>query len=194
MGDPPPPISINKPSFNWESHNLHEAFRIFKNQAKYLLIDGQYKSCQDQDKVGALLNWLGPKSYGVYDELEFGAGKFKTNVQHVLKAFEAYLKPTVSLPELVSTWWTILQFIQVSNGLYAENEKIANDCTNSDEVVKFLFLTHNQNSRVKDVLLDKMKGTSTLTECLTIAKTVESTIDTETQQNLSTECEQTKVH
>ena len=50
---------------------------------------------------------------------------------------------------------------------------IANDCsfTNSNEVVKFLFLTHNQNSRVKDVLLHKMKATSTLTECLAIAKT-----------------------
>ena len=60
-------------------------------------------------------------------------------------------------------------------------KEIANDCsfTNSDEVVKFLFLTHNQNSRVKDALLDKMKGTSTLTECLMIAKTVESTIETE---------------
>ena len=98
MGDPTPPsIPINKPSFNWESHNLHEAFKIFKNQVKYLLVDGQYKSCLDQDKVEALLNWLGPKSYGVYDELEFSAGKSKTNVQHVLKAFEAYFKSTQSL-------------------------------------------------------------------------------------------------
>ena len=58
---------------------------------------------------------------------------------------------------------------------------IANDCsfTNSDEVVKFLFLTHNQNSRIKDAVMDKMKGTSTLTECLAMAKTVESTIETE---------------
>ena len=47
------------------------------------------------------------------------------------------------------------------------------------KVVKFLFLTHNQNSRIKDALLDKMKGISTLMECLTIAKTVESTIKTE---------------
>ena len=56
-------------------------------------------------------------------------------------------------------------------------KEIANDCsfTNSDEVVKFLFLTHNQTSRFKDALLDRMKGTSTLTEYLTIAKTVEST-------------------
>ena len=183
MGDAAPPsIPINKLSFNWESRNLHETFKIFKNQAKYLLIDGQYKSCEATDKVGALLNWLGPKSYGVYDELEFSAGKSKTNFQHVLEAFEAYFKPIQSL---FQSWYQL-------GGQYSSSFKsqmdfmlklkeIANDCsfTNSDEVVKFLFLTHNQNSRVKDALLDKMKGTCTLTECLTIAKTVESTIKTE---------------
>ena len=60
-------------------------------------------------------------------------------------------------------------------------KEIANDCsfTNSDEVVKFLFLTHNQNSRVEGALLDKMEGASTFAECLVIAKTVESTIETE---------------
>ena len=97
MTPTPPLIPINKPTFNWESCNLHEAFKIFKNQAKYLLINSQYKSCGDQDKVGALLNWHGHKSYGVYDELEFGAGNSKTNVQHVLDVFEAYFKPTQSL-------------------------------------------------------------------------------------------------
>ena len=100
MGDPTPPtIPINKPCFNWESWNLYEAFKIFKNQVKYLLIDGQYKACdnQDQDKLGALLNWLGPKSYGIYGELDFSGGKSKTNVQHVLEVFEAYFKPTQSL-------------------------------------------------------------------------------------------------
>ena len=98
MGDhTPPAILINKLSFNWESCNLHEAFKIFKNQAKYLLINGQYKACDNQDKVGALLNWLGPKSYSVYDELDFSGGKSRTNVQHVLNACEAYFKSTQSL-------------------------------------------------------------------------------------------------
>ena len=40
--------------------------------------------------------------------LNLSAGKSKTNVQHVLDAFKAYFKPTVSLPELVSAWQTIL--------------------------------------------------------------------------------------
>ena len=183
MGDATPPaIPINKPSFNWESQNLHEVFKIFKYQAKYLLINGQYKCCQDQDKVGALLNWLGPKSYGSYDELDFSGGKSKTNVQHVLKAFEVYFKPTQSL-----LWsWDQLggqysSSFKTQTDFMLKLKDIANDCsfTNSNEVVKFLFLTHNQNSRVKNALLDKMKGTSTLTECLAIAKTVESTIETE---------------
>ena len=147
MGDPAPlSVPINKPSFNWESHNLHEAFKIFKNQAKYLLIDGQYKSCLDQDKVGALLNWLGPKSYGVYDELEFGAGKSKTNVQHVLNAFEAYFKPTQSL---FQSWYQLggqySSSFKSQMGFMLKLNKIANDCsfTNSDEVVKFL-VTYTQ--------------------------------------------------
>ena len=60
-------------------------------------------------------------------------------------------------------------------------KEIAKECsfTNSDEFVKFLFLTHNQNSRVRDALLDRMKATNTPAQCLAIAKTVESTIKTE---------------
>ena len=60
-------------------------------------------------------------------------------------------------------------------------KEIAKECsfTNSDEFVKFLFLTHNQNSRVRDALLDRMKATDTPAQCLAIAKTVESTIETE---------------
>ena len=96
--------------------------------------------------------------------------------------FKAYFKPTQSL---FQSWYQLGG--QYSSSFKSQTDfmlklkEIANDCsfTNSDEVVKFLFLTHNQNSRVKDALLDKMKGTSTLTECLTIAKTVESTIETE---------------
>ena len=120
MGDPTPPaIPINKLSFNWESQNLHEAFKIFKYQANYLLIDGQYKSCQDQDKVGALLNWLGPKSYGIYDDLDFSGGQSKTNVQHVLEAFEAYFKPTQSYSRVGIN---LEDNTLVHSRLYAENE------------------------------------------------------------------------
>ena len=60
-------------------------------------------------------------------------------------------------------------------------KEIAKECsfTNSDEFVKFLFLTHNQNGWVRDSLLDRMKATDTPAQCLAIGKTVENTIETE---------------
>ena len=96
-----------------------------------------------------------------------------------------HLKFTSSQQSLFQSWYQLggqyFSSFKSQTDFMLKLKDIANDCsfTNSDEVVKFLFLTHNQNSRVKDALLDKMKGTSTLTECLAIAKTVESTIETE---------------
>ena len=57
-----------------------------------------------------------------------------------------------------------------------------NDCSlaNKDEIVKFSFLIHNTNERVKDQLIEKMKTMDTLTDILQLAKTVESRVQTET--------------
>ena len=64
-------------------------------------------------------------------------------------------------------------------------EDITKECsfTNSDKFVKFLFLTHNQKTRVRDALLDRMKVDDTPAECLAVAKTMESTIETEKLSN-----------
>ena len=98
MGEPAPPsIPVNKPSFNWESTNLHETFKLFHNQVKFLLVEGQYSKCDEMDKVGAILNWLGPKSFEVYEDLVMEPGEDKKKCEDVLKAFEWYFKPTQSL-------------------------------------------------------------------------------------------------
>ena len=177
-----PSIPFNKPSFNWESSNLHETFRLFRNQVRFLLVKRQYSKCDEIDKVGAILNWLGPKSYEVYKDLAMEAGEDKKKCADVLKAFEHYFKPTQSL---FQNWYQL-------GGLYSGScksqgdfmhrlKEIAKECsfTISNEFVKFLFLTHNQNSRVRDALLDRMKPADTLAQCLAIAKTVESTMETE---------------
>ena len=109
-------------------------------------------------------------------------GEDKRKSEDVLKAFESYFKPTQSL---FQNWYQL-------GGLYSGScksqgdfmrqlKEIVKECCfiNSDEFVKFLFLTHNQNSRVRDALLDRMKATNTPAQCLAIAKTVESTIETE---------------
>ena len=98
MGEPAPPsIPVNKPSFNWESTNLHEAFKLFCNQVKFLLAEGQYAKCDEMDKVGVILNWLGPKSFEVYKDLAMEPGEDKRKCEDVLKAFEHYFEPTQSL-------------------------------------------------------------------------------------------------
>ena len=51
--------------------------------------------------------------------------------------------------------------------------------SNKDEVVKFLFMIHNTNTRVKDELINSMKSESMPQDILAIAKSVESIIITE---------------
>ena len=46
--------------------------------------------------------------------------------------------------------------------------------------MKFLFLIHNTNVRVKDYLIEDMKPENTLADGLQLAKTVESTVQMET--------------
>ena len=59
---------------------------------------------------------------------------------------------------------------------------VANNCSfaNRDEIVKFLFLTHNTNKRVNDELIEKMKTIDTLADIFQLAETVESTVQTDT--------------
>ena len=80
----PPHIPINKPSFNWESANLHDSLKLFKEQCNYLLVSGPFKSTSDTDKVSTFLTWLGPKSYGILNHLVFPEGKSKTVYQDVI--------------------------------------------------------------------------------------------------------------
>ena len=59
---------------------------------------------------------------------------------------------------------------------------VANDCSfaNKDEIVKFLFLIHKTNERVKDQFIEKMKTTDTLTDIVQLAITVELMVQMET--------------
>ena len=52
--------------------------------------------------------------------------------------------------------------------------------TNQEEIVKFLFLIHNTNQKVREYLIDKADPTKTVREFLTLARTVESHTATKT--------------
>ena len=59
--------------------------------------------------------------------------------------------------------------------------EVAKDCSfaNADEIVRFLFLMHNQNTRVREELLKMMKPMDSLHEALKIARLAEGTIYSE---------------
>ena len=58
---------------------------------------------------------------------------------------------------------------------------VSKDCEldNPNELVKFLFVVHNQNSHVHENLLKEMKFDSTLQDCLHVAKLTEDTVHVE---------------
>ena len=61
------------------------------------------------------------------------------------------------------------------------SEKFAWDCSfmNVEEIICFLFLTHNQNTRVREELLKTMKTTDSLQDALQIAHLAEGTMHSE---------------
>ena len=93
-------VPVQTSEFNWDSPNLHEAFKLFKEQVTYLLIKGPWKNPEDDGKIGAFLNWLDPKSYAVFNNLVFGTGKSNDKFENVLEAVELYFKPTQSIYQL----------------------------------------------------------------------------------------------
>ena len=59
---------------------------------------------------------------------------------------------------------------------------VVNGCNfqNKDKIIKFLFLVHNTNERIKVHLTEKIKRTDALVDILQLAKMVKYTIQTET--------------
>ena len=97
-----PGIPIKTPSFNWDSVNLHDQWKLFSEHCKFLLTnDGLFSKHSEPAHVAALLNWLGLKSYQVFHNLNFDAeGKDKSKIDDVLFMFEKHFKPTQSVLQL----------------------------------------------------------------------------------------------
>ena len=93
-----PSIPNKTPSFNWESVNLHDQWKLFSEQCKYLLTnDGLFSKHAETVHIAAILNWLAPKSYQVLNNLNLEAErKEKNKVDGVLFMFEKHFKSTLS--------------------------------------------------------------------------------------------------
>ena len=162
-----PSVPIYKPKFDWTTSNLYEQFKLFKQKCTYLLINGPYNHVPAhlQVSVFVFLNWFGDRLYELINTIEFFPGKNKDVLTDVIEQFESYFKPSQST---FQSWYELgsLYSSQFKNQNDFLNKllDVSKDCEldNSNELVKFLFLVHNQNSHVCENLLKEMKSDSTL--------------------------------
>ena len=103
-------------------------------------------------------------------------GKSKDVLNDVIEQFESYFKPSQST---FQSWYEL-------GSIYSSQFKNQNDFLNKlleldnpNELVKFLFLVHNQIGHVHENLLKEMKSDSTLQDCLCVAKLTEGTVHIE---------------
>ena len=77
---------LKLPSFNWDNVNLHAQWKFFSEQCKFLLINnGPFSKHSEPAHIAAVLNWLGQKSYHVFNNLNFDAeGKDKSKMDDIL--------------------------------------------------------------------------------------------------------------
>ena len=178
-GDTPkvqlPPFT--PPKFHWNQDNLYEQFRSFKRFVEFAF-KGQYERCSNNVKCGSILNWLVIEAYPIYDNLPITDAQ-KQDPEQLLAAFEKYFKPECNV---FQSWYTLGSIY--SNAFKSQSEfyhklnTVVNDCQfdNKEEIVKFLFLTHNQNTRVREHLLKEMQDTTSVTDMLQMARMCEGTM------------------
>ena len=100
------------------------------------------------------MNWLGVEAYSIYDNLSISEDD-KKDPSRLLDTFEHYFKPEHNI---FQSW-------------YALGSK--------DEIVKFSYLTHNQNTRVREHLLKELTDTTSLADMLQMAHVCEGTVHSE---------------
>ena len=121
------------------------------------------------------------EAYPVYDNLPISE-EDKQDPSKLLDAFEQYFKPEWNI---FHSWYSLgsiySRAFKTQSDFYHKLNSVANDCnfTNKDEIVKFLYLTHNQNTRVHEHLLKELTDTTSLADMLRMARVCEGTVHSE---------------
>ena len=142
-----------------------------------------YAKYDDPSKISAFLSWTGDKSFQLYKNKDWErTGYDKDKWENVVKAFGEEFKPCQTV---MQSWY------QLGN-LYSSHCKDQTEFmtrikelakeggfTNQEEIIKFLFLIHNNNTKVREYLIDKAEPTKTSYDFLVLAKTIRSQTQTE---------------
>ena len=125
---------------------------------------------------------MGDESFPIYHNLLLSDAE-KKDPKKLLDEFLAYFKPEQNIYQ---SWYTLGSLysgqFKLQGDFYNKLQQVVCECsfTNADEVMKFLFLTHNQDKHVCEDLLKQMMETTTLSDMVCIAKTTESIVHSET--------------
>ena len=176
-------LTVKYPTFNWDQINLHEHFKWFKQRTE-ILMEGPYEDYKDADKVAAVLGWLGDRGHQIYAGMDWAAMELnKKKYKDVLQAFTLYLQP---MQTTMHTWYQLGNIYSSQCKDQTEFMTRLKDLSKDtgfkepEELVKFLFVIHNTDTKVREYLIDKGKPTHTCTEFLTMARTLEGVVKTET--------------
>ena len=125
---------------------------------------------------------MGNTGFHLFDSIEWGTHD-KEIWTDVLLAFEEYFKP----------YQTVMQSWYQLGSLHSSNFKDQTEFMmrlkelvregrfkEKDEVIKFLFMIHNIDPKVRDYLINKGDPTKTCSIFLNLARSVESMVQTET--------------
>ena len=83
------------PNLNWESENLPEAFRSFK-QYCCLIFDGPCSKKPKKEQVTYLLLWIGRRGRDIYDGWRWDHEDEKYSLDKVWQRFELHIEPKVN--------------------------------------------------------------------------------------------------
>ena len=160
------------PKFHWNQDNLYEKFKSFKHVVEFAFKGSNNVKC------GSILNWVGIEAYPVYDNPPITEAQ-KQDPDQLLDAFEKYFKLERNIFQLWYALGSIYSGVfKTQSEFYHKLNSVASDCnfTNKEEIVKFLFLTHNQNTRVHEHLLKEMQDMTSMSDMLHMACVCEGTV------------------
>ena len=124
-----------------------------------------YSANPKEAKVGTILNWFKDSAYEIHSNFNWATPTDKDDPDKVSDEFEKYFKPAHNK---YHSWYTLGTIY--SSQFKGQSEFMVKLCDVTcecefdhaveTEIVKFLFLTHNQNLCVREELLIIMANTN----------------------------------
>lgn len=174
-----PSVAVNKPSFDWGKKDKYTEWKGFRRECE-MLFRGTYRTSPENERAGAVVNWMGRQGQEIvasWTEDEMTARFADVNLLY--NAFEARFKPEHN--EMLSEFQFrhIMRDARQSSDEYmATLKNKARECNFAlaeDRNIKSQFIIGINDRDMQNKLLEEIKLSSTVEECLQITRNIEAT-------------------